>query len=149
MKGVKKKRDWQVSHYFFVFPPITHFGEDFSIFSQMENYSTLFWLYNIFSWILLWKLTLSFFIGKFNVPLIHFFIWERMKESQILFKFCSQVGDKYSQEVINCSSIVINVSSRTKAVIIPLYLALLRLQLEFCAQFWASHYKGPEGLEWV
>ncbi|KAK4825600.1 hypothetical protein QYF61_001280 [Mycteria americana] len=55
---------------------------------------------------------------------------------------CYRLGEEWLESCLAEKDLGVNtVASRTREVIVPLYSALVRPQLEYCVQCWAPHYK--------
>ena len=52
-----------------------------------------------------------------------------------------QGGDAVRKANCTLSCIHRYISSRSREVILPIFAALVRLQLEYCIQFWAPHFR--------
>lgn len=61
---------------------------------------------------------------------------------------CAQVTKKFSGTLPCIRNTIVSI--RSKEVIIPLYLKLVRLHPDCCVQLWASHFKRDiETLEYI
>lgn len=140
MKGVKNKREWHVSHYFFLISIDNTFCRWLVYnFLSNEKLNMAFWCkkdhflyFDIIIYFLEYYPENSLFllIRKFKLSTNPFFIWERMKESHIflVYTFLSQMGDKYSWGVINFSQLVMFFSTnRRNKLNIPAALAYVKV----------------------